>query len=50
MSEMDQLERILKSAPLVTSPSLSRFLRYIVEEMVAGRSAAIREYTLGVHV
>ena len=50
MSEMDQLERILKSAPLVTSPSLSRFLRYIVEETLAGRSASIREYTLGVHV
>src|SRR5436190_2899049 len=50
MSEIDQLERILKSAPLVSSPSLSRFLRYIVEETLAGRSAAIREYTLGVHV
>src|SRR4051812_19313743 len=50
MSEIDQLERILKSAPMVTSPSLSRFLRYIVEETLAGRSAAIREYTLGVHV
>src|SRR6185295_17871614 len=50
MSEMDQLELILKSAPLVSSPSLSRFLRYIVEETLAGRSSAIREYTLGVHV
>src|SRR5882724_4995379 len=50
MSEIDQLERILKNAPLVTSPSLSRFLRYIVEETLAGRSGNIREYTLGVHV
>src|SRR5262249_26216225 len=50
MSEIEQLERILRSAALVTSPSLSRFLRYIVEETLAGRSAAIREYTLGVHV
>ncbi len=50
MSEIEQLERILKSTPLVTSPSLSRFLRYIVEETLAGRGAAIREYTLGVHV
>src|SRR5881227_1167179 len=50
MTEIEQLERILRSAPLVTSPSLSRFLRYIVEETLAGRSAAIREYTLGVHV
>src|SRR5437899_8181920 len=50
MSEIDQLERILKSAPLVSSPSLSRFLRYIVEETLAGRSGNIREFTLGVHV
>src|SRR5438552_11723794 len=50
MSENDQLERILKSAPLVSSPSLSRFLRYIVEETLAGRSGNIREFTLGVHV
>jgi hypothetical protein len=50
MLENEQLERILNSAQLVTSPSLSRFLRYIVEETLAGRSAEIREYTLGVHV
>src|SRR5437764_9207762 len=50
MTEIEQLERILRSAPLVTSPSLSRFLRYIVEETLAGRGGAIREYTLGVHV
>jgi hypothetical protein len=50
MTENEQLERILNSAPLVTSPSLSRFLRYIVDETRAGRSANIREYTLGVHV
>ena len=50
MSETEQLERILNSAQLVTSPSLSRFLRYIVEETLAGRSAEIREYTLGVYV
>ena len=50
MSEIEQLEQILKSAPLASSPSLSRFLRYIVEETLAGRQAAIREFTLGVHV
>jgi hypothetical protein len=50
ISENEQLERILGSAQLVTSPSLSRFLRFIVEETLAGRSAEIREYTLGVHV
>jgi hypothetical protein len=50
MSETEQLERILNSTQLITSPSLSRFLRYIVEETLAGRSAEIREYTLGVYV
>jgi len=50
MSEIEQLERILNSAQLASSPSLSRFLRYIVEETLAGRSQEIREYTLGVHV
>src|SRR5262245_16637989 len=50
MSEIEQLDRILRSTALVTSPSLSRFLRYIVEETLAGRGSAIREYTLGVHV
>jgi hypothetical protein len=48
--EIEQLERILNSAELATSPSLSRFLRYIVEETLAGRSQDIREFTLGVRV
>jgi adenylate cyclase len=50
MSINDQLERILNTPPLVSSPSLSRFLRYIVEETAAGRAAAIKEYTLGLNV
>src|SRR5215813_8487327 len=50
MSINDQLERILNTPPLVSSPSLSRFLRYVVEETVAGRSGAIKEYTLGLNV
>ena len=50
MSVKDQLEKILSSTALASSPSLSCFLRYIVEETLAGRHAAIREYTLGVHV
>jgi hypothetical protein len=29
---------------------LSRFLRYVVEETMAGRSSAIKEYTLGLNV
>lgn len=50
MSINDQLERILNTPPLVSSPSLSRFLRYVVEETAAGRGAAIKEYTLGLNV
>ena len=50
MSINEQLERILNTPPLVSSPSLSRFLRYVVEETVAGRSGAIKEYTLGLNV
>ncbi|HKA02539.1 MAG TPA: hypothetical protein VKE70_38775 [Candidatus Solibacter sp.] len=50
MSINQQLERILNTPPLVSSPSLSRFLRYVVEETVAGRGGAIKEYTLGLNV
>jgi hypothetical protein len=50
MSINDQLERILNTPPLVSSPSLSRFLRYVVEETAAGRGGAIKEYTLGLNV
>ena len=41
---------MLKSPPLVSSPSLCRFLRYIVEETLAGRGTAIKEVVLGVQV
>jgi tetratricopeptide (TPR) repeat protein len=47
---IEQLERILKSPALATSPSLCRFLRYIVEETLAGRCGTIKEYSLGVNV
>ena len=50
MSVNQQLERILKSPPLVSSPSLCRFLRYIVEETLAGRESEIKEQPLGVRV
>src|SRR5215470_12548566 len=50
MSITEQLERILNTPPLVSSPSLSRFLRYVVEETAAGRGGAIKEYTLGLNV
>jgi len=45
-----QVARILKNPALASSPSLCRFLRYIVEETLAGRSSTIKEYSLGVHV
>lgn len=43
-----QLERILTSPPLESSPSLCRFLRYVVEETLAGHSGSLKEYSLGV--
>ena len=46
----EELERILKSPPLDNSPSLCRFLRYVVEETLAGRSGSLKEYSLGVVV
>jgi tetratricopeptide (TPR) repeat protein len=45
-----QLERILKSPPLESSPSLCRFLRYVVEETLAGRGGLLKEYSLGAEV
>jgi len=47
---MEELERILRSPVLATSPSLCRFLRYIVEETLAGRNGSIKEYSIGVNV
>lgn len=45
-----QLERILASPMLDPCPSLCRFLRYVVEETLASRADAIKEYTLGLEV
>ncbi len=50
MSVNDQVARITKSPPLVSSPSLCRFLRYIVEETLAGRASGIKEQVLGMEV
>src|SRR3954451_21353335 len=50
MSVNDQLARITSSPPLVSSPSLCRFLRYIVEETMAGRASGIKEQVLGLEV
>jgi tetratricopeptide (TPR) repeat protein len=45
-----QLERILQSPRLESSPSLSLLLRFIVQETLAGRTATLKEYSLGVEV
>lgn len=45
-----QLERMLSRPPLASSPSLTRLLRYLVQETLAGRGAEIKEYTLGVRI
>src|SRR5215471_20303003 len=50
MSVNDEVTRITKSPPLVSSPSLCRFLRYIVDETLAGRASGIKEQVLGLEV
>jgi serine/threonine-protein kinase len=45
-----QLDRIVSGPPLSSSPSLCRFLRYVVEETLGGRSGSLKEYSLGVVV
>jgi eukaryotic-like serine/threonine-protein kinase len=42
-----ELERILTSRVFWHAEGLNRFLRYIVEETLAGRGDAIKEYALG---
>ena len=50
MSVKDQLARIVQNPPIVSSPGLCRFLRYIVEETLAGRASGIKERVLGLQV
>jgi TolB-like protein/Flp pilus assembly protein TadD len=45
-----ELERIVCSAALQHSPQLQRFLRFIVEETLAGRGARLKEYVVGLEV
>jgi Tfp pilus assembly protein PilF len=45
-----ELEKIVTSPQLESSPSLCRFLRYVVEETLAGRGGLIKEYSLGAEV
>jgi TolB-like protein/Flp pilus assembly protein TadD len=44
------MERILASRSFWRAEGLSRFLRYIVDETLAGRAEAIKEYSIGVAV
>ena len=45
-----ELERILASRVFWRAGGLSRFLRYVIEETLAGRSEGIKEYSLGLAV
>ena len=47
---MAQLEKILESPALGSALSLRRFLRHVVEETLAGRGDALKEYSLGASV
>lgn len=44
----DELERILASASFAGSPMLAAFLRYVVEETLAGRADRLKAYTIAV--
>jgi tetratricopeptide (TPR) repeat protein len=44
------LEKIVTSPQLESSPSLCRFLRYVVAETLEGRGGMIKEYSLGAEV
>jgi hypothetical protein len=45
-----QLERILASPRFAHSERLKRFLRFSVEEALAGRAQSLKEYTLALEV
>jgi hypothetical protein len=46
----DALERILGSADLIASDRNRRFLRYVVEEALAGRANNLKGYTIAADV
>ena len=43
-----QLERILDNPKFLVADQLSRFLRFVVEETLAGRQNQIKQYTVGI--
>ncbi|MBI3644713.1 MAG: hypothetical protein HY233_01920, partial [Acidobacteriales bacterium] len=44
------LERVIASDAFQRSPQLQRFLRFVVEEVWAGRSDRLKEYVVGTEV
>ena len=44
------VDKAVSSPQLESCPSLCRFLRYVVEETLAGRGGNIKEYSLGLEV
>jgi TolB-like protein/Tfp pilus assembly protein PilF len=46
----EHLSTLLSSAAFAQVDRLKRFLRYVVEETVAGRSEGLKEYSIGVEV
>ncbi len=44
----DSLRRILQSRKFVSSPNLSKFLRYVVEQKLAGNEADLKAYSIAV--
>jgi serine/threonine-protein kinase len=46
----EQLGKILASEPFSRAERMSRFLRFIVEETLAGRGLHLKEYLIGIEV
>jgi adenylate cyclase len=50
-SEVRQtLAKILASTAFANSPRMARFLRFVVEETLAGNGARIKEYVIALEV
>jgi hypothetical protein len=46
----EELNRILASPVFAKSPRMSRFLKFVVEETIEGRSERIKEYVIALEV
>src|ERR1700736_1660270 len=45
-----QAARILNSPAFLRAPRMQRFLSFVIDETLAGRSALLKEYTIAVNV